>query len=523
MFQAIDSQPLTDQDLQIFEATVPADHYLRRVKAAIDFQRLAAPLAVLYHPTLGRPAFDPIRMIQLEFLQFHYGLSDREVIQECRVNMAFRFFLGLSLRDALPDPSLLTHFRNRLGEQAHRQLFHDLITQARALGLVRDRVRVKDATHIMANIAVPSALTLVAQARDRLLDAARFDQPERVAQEEAEVERLRTVTSDLADAARLVHRVHHLRAILAWAEERVARGEQRGSPRDPSFERLRQAVAVAHQVLAGHEVPKASDKILSVEDPDARQGWHHQWYTGFLLDITEDPDSELVTAIDVLPANADEAANATALIQQEEQAHGNDVETLSIDSVGFRGDLLSQWTDPEGLDLEVIVPPIAYPASGVFPPERFVLDPDGRTLRCPADQTTRDRQRSPNDTGWKYRFGAPQCAGCALRRECLAKPEQTRARTVIKNDYEAVYRTFRAKSQTPRYRAVRAEHSRVERKLGELARWHGARRARYRGRAKVTIQALLTGLVVNAKRMVKLIAAAATSCPGMVRAACATS
>ena len=91
--------------------------------------------------------------------------------------------------------------------------------------------------------------------------------------------------------------------------------------------------------------------------PDARNGWHHQWFTGYSLDIAMDADSEFITAIDVLAANADEAANATNLIQQEEQAQGNDVEAMSIDGIGFRGDLIDEWTDPEGLNLEVIVPP----------------------------------------------------------------------------------------------------------------------------------------------------------------------
>ena len=63
-----------------------------------------------------------------------------------------------------------------------------------------------------------------------------------------------------------------------------------------------------------------------------------------------DADSEFVTAIDVLAANADEAANATNLIQQEEQAQGNDVEAMSIDGIGFRGDLIDEWTDPKGLN-----------------------------------------------------------------------------------------------------------------------------------------------------------------------------
>jgi len=159
------------------------------------------------------------------------------------------------------------------------------------------------------------------------------------------------------------------------------------------------------------------------------------------------------------------------LIEQEEAAQGNDIAALSIDAVGFRGDLLEQWTDPQGLNLEVIVPPRQDPPSPAFPPEAFTLNAAGDELTCPAGQTTRQRQRNRTDTGWKYQFGASQCASCPLRERCLQKPETTKSRYVIKNDYEAAYRAAREKAKTPRYQEVRRQHPRVERKLAELVRW----------------------------------------------------
>jgi transposase len=520
MLCATECIPVTERDLEIFDATVPADHYLRRVKATIDFRPFRDLLAPYYNPSLGRPAIEPVLLLKVQFLQFQYGLSDREVINQIRVNMAFRFFLDLSLHSPLPDPSVLTYFRARIGPEGLRQVFQELIAQARKHGLVKDRLRIKDATHVLANIAIPSTLTLVAQTRDRLLEAARPYDLERVTQEEAEAARLRTATTDLPDPERLLHRVNHLRTLVAWVDSWFPGAEQRASEGDVSLQRLREALALAHHVLRDRDHPDGPDKVVSVHDPDARKGWHHQWFVGYLLDISEDADSELITAIDVLPPSGDEAANATALIQQEEQAHGNDIEAMSIDGIGFRGDLIEQWSDPHGLSLEVIVPPTEQATSGGFPPEAFLLDAAKEQLTCPVGQTTRTRVRNDKDTGWKYRFSASQCGGCPLRPQCLAKPETTSARTVIKNDYEATYRAVREKAKTPRYKEVRAQHPKVERKLGELARWHDARRARYWGRAKVLMQALLTGFVVDVKRLVKLAEGCVGPAGGTVRAGC---
>jgi transposase len=520
MLPATECTPATEHDYEIFDAIVPADHYLRRVKQTVDFHRFRHLLTSGYNPTLGRPAIEPLLLLKLEFLQFQYNLSDREVIRQSQVNMAFRFFLDLSLHSRLPDPSLLTYFRERLGAAGHRQVFQELIAQARQHGLVKDRLRLKDATHILANIAIPSTLTLVAQVRDQLLTAARPYAPERVAQEEIEAARLRTATADLPDPERLLHRVTHLRALVAWADGWFSQVEQKASDGDVSPQRLRGALALAHKVLHDRDDPEASDKVISAHDSEARTGWHHQWFAGYLLDVLQDADSEFLTVIDVLPPSGDEAANATALIQQEEQAHGNNIEALSIDGIGFRGDLIGEWTDPHGLNLEVIVPPTEQAASGGFPPEAFLLDAAKEELTCPAGQTTRRRARNAKDTGWKYRFSAGQCKGCPLREQCLASPRATGGRTVIKNDYEAIYRTAREKAKTPRYQEVRSQHPRVERKLGELVRWHDARHARYRGRVKVLTQALLTGFVVNVKRMLKLVEVCVGPAAGTVRAGC---
>ena len=103
---------------------------------------------------------------------------------------------------------------------------------------------------------------------------------------------------------------------------------------------VRAALEVAHKVLNDRE-PEAKDKLLSLADTDARTGKHGDYYDGYLLDVSMDADSELICALDVLPANGDEGANATPLIASEEQAHGNDIASLSIDRIGFRGDLLA--------------------------------------------------------------------------------------------------------------------------------------------------------------------------------------
>jgi hypothetical protein len=161
------------------------------------------------------------------------------------------------------------------------------------------------------------------------------------------------------------------------------------------------ALALAHQILADREASAGGDHVVSLYDSDSRRGMHGGYFTGYLLDVAMDADSHMITALDVLPANGDEAADATALIRHEETVHGNDVQTLSIDKAGFRGELLREWHAPEGLHLKVVVPPTCETPTGLFTAEDCGHDAEQGTLTCPGGKTTTRRIRNRVDTGWK--------------------------------------------------------------------------------------------------------------------------
>ena len=190
-----------------------------------------------------------------------------------------------------------------------------------------------------------------------------------------------------------------------------------------------------------------------------------------------------------------------------------------MDGAGYNGPVLHELTDPEGLNLDVTVPPPVTPERTTFGPERFalqVLDNGARVLTCPNAQTSRPRQHNANPTATQFTFKAESCAACPLRQQCLPNPARKSGRTVVKNDYQAEYDKVQAKAKTPAYQQTRRVHPKIERKLNDLARHHRCRRACYRGRPKVLAQVLLTALVVNVKRIVKLLAwSAPTATPAL--------
>jgi len=339
----------TDIDLRVFEKLIPAEHYLRRLKAAIDFEPLRALVADCYAPGVGAPAEDPVRMLKLSLLQFQSDLSESQVLGHAQVNVAFRFFLDLSVESALPVASLLSQLRTRLGEARFTRVFKAILRQARAHGLGKDRLRLKEATHLIANIASPSTVRLVAQPREQLRQAAEGCAATAVAAQRVQVEAVRAPTADVPEEPRLRARVTPRRELVAWGEpwpQRLREAAERAQPgvSEAQATAVSAARELAPKVLNDRE-PQATDKLRSLTDRDARTGKHGAYYEGYLREVSRDADSELSGAVDVLPANGAEAANAKQLIANEEHVHGNAVASLSIDRPGYRGDVRAELSE----------------------------------------------------------------------------------------------------------------------------------------------------------------------------------
>jgi transposase len=95
-------------------ALVPEGHLLRKIDAAVDFCFIGERVKHLYCEDNGRPALDPVVLFKLLLLGYLYGVrSERQLMREVEVNVAYRWFLGLKLRDKVPDASTLSQNRRR--------------------------------------------------------------------------------------------------------------------------------------------------------------------------------------------------------------------------------------------------------------------------------------------------------------------------------------------------------------------------------------------------------------------------
>ena len=114
---------ITDFDRLVFDRFVPQDDPLVLAAKKIDWEALREIVQQRYSQDRGQPAIDPLRMLKLEFLKYRHNLSDGQVMARVKTDLAFRYFLQVGFTFRPPDPSSMSRFRARMGEQAFAQVF----------------------------------------------------------------------------------------------------------------------------------------------------------------------------------------------------------------------------------------------------------------------------------------------------------------------------------------------------------------------------------------------------------------
>ena len=107
--------------LEIFsiEGFVPADHLLRKIDSAVDFNHIYDIVEDLYCADNGRPSIDPVVIFKMVLIQHLYGLpSLRRTVEEIKMNVAYRWFLGYLMNEQIPHFSTVSYnFKHRYTEK----------------------------------------------------------------------------------------------------------------------------------------------------------------------------------------------------------------------------------------------------------------------------------------------------------------------------------------------------------------------------------------------------------------------
>src|SRR5882757_5106871 len=135
------------------EEVVPDDHQVRAIASVLDLSWVYGELSPHY-PALGRPSIDPVLMIRILILGYAFGLrSERLLCREVQVNLAYRWFCGLSIEDKIPDHSAFSRARHERFRDSDmfRRVFERVVGTCIAAGLVGGEGFAVDASLIVAD------------------------------------------------------------------------------------------------------------------------------------------------------------------------------------------------------------------------------------------------------------------------------------------------------------------------------------------------------------------------------------
>lgn len=491
---------------QIFGHLVTTGSFYDRLAAHGEELISDDDFAHMYAPSRGRPSIPPSVMMRGLLLQVKDQVSDREAARRSRVDLDWKHALGLVADHPGIGATTFSLFRSRVVlHDADQALFRKTVKRAVDAGLFPRKVlALIDSSPVLGAGAVLDTYALIRSAINKVVEAAGeqalskklskklarylkeekpridWDSPQA---RKAELARMVAVATKLlaavADRADVAEAAKLLGAIVA---QDVEIDPTTGEPR------IRQGVA--------------KDRIVSTSDPEMRHGRKSasRRFDGHKLHLVEDESTEILLGIEVGPGNGADGEHAAELVGEIREATGLQVEELVGDMAYGDGDTRVA-VEAKGARMIAKVPPVHN--AGRFPKTDFTIDPEAPSARCPAGATTVVTRPTKDDKGRPtvmLVFDAADCAACPLRERCVSG---SGPRTITLSIHEA--RMAQARVDQTR-RSIKAKLRRrpvIERKIDHLQDL-GMRKARYRGRRKTNLQALLAGTVANFARLMVL-------------------
>ena len=490
--------------------------------------------AEIYCPDNGRDSVPPSLLATALLLQTYDKVSDAEAKARADFDIRWKVALGIEIEDRPFAKSTLQMFRAQLIlHDKVREVFESSLRLARQSGYLKKRgMRVAlDTTYILGRGAVKDTYNLLADGIVKLLrvlaamaniavgewaEGQRYDKylgssikGEATIDWSDRKARRKLLGEIVADADRLL-----ALARQAWVElpedsgqrqSIVAGAELLGQLLLQDVERKNgdgdaDADAADDGVSVRDGVSK--DRMPSVHDPELRHGHKssRRRFNGHKAAIVVDTDSQLITAVDVLPGNAPDNLGALELVERSEASTGSVVEEAMGDAAYGDGGTRQTFAEA-GRRLVAKVP--GRPDRKHFPKNDFHLDLAAGSCTCPAGQVTGaivPAGKRTDGAGRVYRLQAFQfdgavCGVCPLRPECIAA-QGSKGRRVLIHPQEALLQQARALQQSPAYDEYRARRVVVEHRLARLVQL-GIRQARYFGRVKTRFQLYLAATVAN--------------------------
>ncbi len=430
-------------EMVTMEQLVPQNHLVRKIDNAIDFEFIRDEVAHLYSKDNGRPPVDPVRLFKIILLGYIFGIkSERQLVKEIEVNVAYRWFLRMSLTEKIIHASTLSQNRIRRfnGTDVFERIFNNIVVQAMEKGLVAGQELFTDSTHLKAS-----------------------------ANKNKHMNKLRPVSTG---------------AYLDMLNEDIA-NDRKSEGKKP----LKEAPAKTD----------IKNTKISTTDPESGFMTRDNKPQGFFyLDHrTVDGKHGIIVDTYATPGNINDSQPYIRRLDHTLKQFNLNPIAVGIDAGYFTAPVA------ESLERRSILGVFGYRrpsrTKNKFKKKHFTYQKESDTYLCPQGQeliyktTTRAGYRS-------YHSDPKQCTFCPVRDDCTQS--ENMQKVVTRHLYsEAVERANKMRLSSYGKKTYRRRSETVERSFADAKQHHGHRYARFRGLAKVQMQCWLAAAAQNIKKI----------------------
>ena len=465
---------------ELYELIIPKDNILRRINDLIDFSFIYNELSSKYCHDNGRTAESPIRLFKYLLLKVIYNISDVDVVERSRVDMSFKYFLGMAPEDDVINPSTLTKFRRlRLKDT---DLLNLLIGKTVAIaidkGIIKSTSIIVDATHTKSRSNPLSPLEVLKE-RAKLLRKMAYSVNEDIKEQlpaknmDDDLEQELSYCSDLID--------------FISKNEIIS-----------NYPKVKEKINLLKETIEDTQ-----SKYTLSKDEDARTG-HKSADSSFFgykshIGMTEE---RIITAAVVTSGDKGDGPQLPEIIEQSIQ-NGMKVDTAIGDSA-YSGKKNLIYGNENHIQIVSKLNP-AITQGFRKEEDKFEFNKDAAMFVCPAGHMAirKAKQGAKNKNQViAYYFDVEKCKVCAQRDGCYKEGAKSKSYSVTINSKEHEVQIEFQKSD---YFKDKSKHRyKIEAKNGELKNAHGFDRAISYGLDCMQMQTALTIFAVNVKRILKL-------------------
>ena len=424
------------------DEVVPDDHRVREIAGVLDLSWVRAELAPHYS-TIGRPSIDPVLMLRMLILGYVFAIrSERAICREVQVNLAYRWFCGLSIEDKIPDHSAFTRARNERFRDSDilRHVFERVVKTCIAAGFVGAEGFAVDASLIVAD-----------------------------------ANKQRSVPG------------------TEWSKERDPAGASRA---------VREYLATLDDAAFG-AASEVTPKFVSPSDPAAQWTGAMRGPAFFAYADNYLVDVKFGVIMDVEASRAirqAEVGAAKTMIERTEERFGIKPARLAADTAYGSAPTL-HWLVDKQIAPHIPVIDKSKRTDGTFSREDFTFDKERDVYTCLAGKTLTTTGKIVNDEQLLYRASMRDCSSCPFKMQCCPKEP---VRKIPRSIYEEARDTARALAKTEAFEQSRHDRKRVEMLFAHLKRILKLGRLRLRGPRGAQDEFTLAAIAQNLRRLAKL-------------------